>query len=56
MAFADAHAEYHRWTDGRTIAAHSSNYHQHDDSSSGNQDIAWLRPRTTVINAGLFRY
>jgi prepilin-type N-terminal cleavage/methylation domain-containing protein len=56
MAFADAHAEYHRWTDGRTIAARSSNYHQHDDSSSGNQDIAWLRPRTTAINAGLYRY
>ena len=56
MSFADAHAEYHRWTDRRTIAAHSSNYHQHDDSSSGNQDIAWLRPRTTVINAGLIRY
>jgi prepilin-type processing-associated H-X9-DG protein len=56
MAFADGHAEYHRWTDQRTISAYSTDYHHHDDPSPGNQDIAWLRLRTTVLNSGLIRY
>ena len=48
IAFADTHAEWHRWRDPRTIAASSLNYHQHSDVSPGNTDIAWLRDYTTV--------
>ena len=31
----------------RTIAAKSSNYHAHDDSSPNNVDINWLRLHAT---------
>jgi prepilin-type N-terminal cleavage/methylation domain-containing protein len=55
LSFADAHVEYHRWRDPRTIAAYSTDYHAHDDPSPGNQDLAWIRVRTTLINAGLYR-
>jgi prepilin-type N-terminal cleavage/methylation domain-containing protein/prepilin-type processing-associated H-X9-DG protein len=48
VAFADAHVEYHRWRDQRTITAYSSDYHKHNDPSQGNVDLAWLRQRATV--------
>src|SRR5258706_199652 len=48
VSFADGHAEYHRWTDQRTIKAFSANYHLHDEPSAGNQDLVWLRQHTTV--------
>jgi len=48
VSFADGHAERHRWRDQRTITAFSNNYHQHQDSSPNNVDIAWLRQRTTI--------
>jgi prepilin-type N-terminal cleavage/methylation domain-containing protein len=48
VSFSDAHAEYHRWRDPRTIRAFSSNYHNHWDASPGNPDVAWLQARTTV--------
>ncbi len=48
ISFADGHAEYRRWRDPRTVTAISTDYHGHHDASSGNQDIAWLRQRTTV--------
>ena len=48
IAFADGHVESHRWRDQRTIAAASPDYHRHEDSSPNNQDIYWLRDRTTV--------
>lgn len=48
ISFADGHVEMHRWTDPRTIAAYSSDYHRHNDSSSRNNDLAWLRDHTTV--------
>lgn len=47
-AFSDAHVEYHRWQDPRTIIAYSPDYHHHDDPSPNNLDIAWLRARTTL--------
>ena len=56
ISFADAHVEYHRWRDPRTIAAWSTDYHAHDDPSPSNQDLNWIRVRTTVIDAGLYRY
>ena len=48
VSFADGHVEYHRWRDQRTLAAYSTDYHRHDDSSPGNADLAWIRERTTV--------
>ena len=50
VSFADGHAEYHRWRDPRTITAYSSSYHDHHDPSPGNQDIYWIRERTSVRN------
>jgi prepilin-type N-terminal cleavage/methylation domain-containing protein len=46
-SFADGHAEGHRWLDTRTITPKVANFHNHDDSSSGNLDIAWLKERAT---------
>ena len=48
FSFADGHVETHKWLDRRTIQAFSPDYHRHNDPVPGNQDIAWLRLRTTV--------
>jgi prepilin-type N-terminal cleavage/methylation domain-containing protein len=48
VAFADAHVEYHRWRDQRTITAASNDYHRHQDSSPANQDIMWFRERASI--------
>ena len=48
VSFSDGHVDYHRWLDPRTIAAQSANYHGHQDSSTGNKDLVWLRDRTTL--------
>lgn len=48
LSFADNHVEWHRWVDGRTVAAQSPYYHMHHDLSTGNADLQWLRDRTTV--------
>jgi prepilin-type processing-associated H-X9-DG protein len=48
VSFADGHTEYHRWQDQRTIAAYSANYHNHNDPSSRNVDLVWLRARATI--------
>ena len=48
VSFADGHVDYHRWRDQRTITAYSADYHKHQDSSPNNQDLAWLRERSTV--------
>jgi len=48
IAFADGHVEHHRWRDQRTITAYSPQYHNHDDPSPGNLDLAWLGLRTTI--------
>jgi prepilin-type N-terminal cleavage/methylation domain-containing protein/prepilin-type processing-associated H-X9-DG protein len=48
FSYGDGHLEWHRWKDPRTLRAFSFDYHQHTDSSIGNQDLVWLRERTTV--------
>jgi prepilin-type N-terminal cleavage/methylation domain-containing protein/prepilin-type processing-associated H-X9-DG protein len=48
ISFADGHVENRRWRDQRTIVASSADYHQHQDDSPNNQDLYWLRERTTV--------
>ncbi len=48
VSFGDGHVDYHKWRDARTVQAFSHDYHQHDDASSGNADLAWLRLRTTT--------
>jgi prepilin-type N-terminal cleavage/methylation domain-containing protein/prepilin-type processing-associated H-X9-DG protein len=48
ISFADGHADYHHWRDQRTITAYSRDYHAHADVSPNNQDLDWLRQRTTV--------
>jgi len=52
VSYSDGHIETHRWTDQRTIGAHSGDYHRHADASPGNKDLAWLRARTTVAKSG----
>lgn len=48
ISFADGHVERHKWVDQRTVTAYSANYHRHNESSPRNQDLVWLRERTTV--------
>jgi len=48
IAFSDGHVEHHRWKDQRTITAYSSDYHRHNEPSMGNQDLVWIRDRTTI--------
>jgi prepilin-type N-terminal cleavage/methylation domain-containing protein/prepilin-type processing-associated H-X9-DG protein len=48
VSFADGHVDYHKWRDQRTLTAYSADYHKHQDSSPNNQDLAWLRERSTV--------
>ncbi|HEU6447171.1 MAG TPA: prepilin-type N-terminal cleavage/methylation domain-containing protein [Verrucomicrobiae bacterium] len=50
VSFADGHAEYHRWTDDRTVAGFATYYHMHHELSTGNLDLVWLRDRTTVVD------
>ncbi len=54
LAYSDGHVETHKWTDPRTVAAFSLNYHSgssgHREPSPGNKDLVWLRQRTTVKN------
>ncbi|HEV2393321.1 MAG TPA: prepilin-type N-terminal cleavage/methylation domain-containing protein [Verrucomicrobiae bacterium] len=47
VSFADAHVEFHRWQDPRTIRAFSLDYHRHDEPSPKNPDLAWLRLRAS---------
>jgi prepilin-type N-terminal cleavage/methylation domain-containing protein len=53
ISFSDGHVDYHKWLDRRTIAPAKAlntgplGFHEHADSSPGNQDIYWLRDRTT---------
>jgi prepilin-type N-terminal cleavage/methylation domain-containing protein/prepilin-type processing-associated H-X9-DG protein len=56
VAFADGHVEYHKWVDSRTFnPAPTVSWHTHQESSSGNQDLVWLRARTTFpINSSFY--
>jgi prepilin-type processing-associated H-X9-DG protein len=48
VSFADGHVEWHRWLNARTLNPTSPNFHAHNDSAPVNQDLAWMRARTTV--------
>jgi len=52
ISYADGHADYHKWTDARTIKAFATFYHMHHELSTANADLAWLRERTTVKDPG----
>lgn len=48
LAFADGHAEQHRWQDPRTARLASlADVIPHSEESSNNRDLAWLREHTT---------
>jgi hypothetical protein len=57
VAFADAHASYHRWQDRRTTTPgdlpgdNHEPYHYHDSASAHNPDLAWLRQRASYLSA-----
>jgi prepilin-type N-terminal cleavage/methylation domain-containing protein len=49
VSFADNHVELHRWRDPRTAkTVAAGQIISHSDSSPGNQDLRWIRDRTTV--------
>ncbi len=49
VSFADSHVESHKWVDPRTrrTVQPGEQYIGHSDSSPGNQDLYWIRDRTT---------
>jgi prepilin-type N-terminal cleavage/methylation domain-containing protein len=49
LSFIDGHVEPHRWSDPRTTAALSPDYHAHRDPSPRNIDLVWLRQHATVL-------
>ena len=51
LAFADGHVESHRWLDVRTRRSTPSDTQRipHDDPSPRNQDLSWIRDRTTRL-------
>ena len=50
VSFADSHVELHKWLDARTSKALPTGAEMipHNDPSPGNQDLKWIRDRTTV--------
>jgi len=53
VAFADGHVESHKWLDARTrktgsTGSRNSSHIAHGEASPRNQDLIWLRERTTV--------
>ncbi len=50
VAFADGHAETHRWVDPRTTPPVTGGILAHWNDSPDNPDLAWLRERTTCRN------
>ena len=49
LSFADGHAEWHCWTDPRTLSPTSTDFHMHDDPSPNNADLDWLQEHTTIV-------
>jgi len=47
VAFADGHAETHRWVDARTTPPVTGGVLAHWNDSPGNADLAWIRERTS---------
>jgi len=52
VAFADGHAESHRWVDSRTTPPVTGNILAHWNDSPGNADLAWIRERTSCAVNG----
>ena len=52
IAFADGHAETHRWVDPRTTPAVTGAILSHWNDSPGNADLAWIRDRTSCRMEG----
>jgi prepilin-type N-terminal cleavage/methylation domain-containing protein len=51
LTFADGHAESHKWVDARTRkTVPDGQIIRHTDASPGNQDLKWIRDRTTSRN------
>src|SRR5205814_630230 len=51
LSYADGRVESRKWVDARTrkgIPPGASQFIPHGDSSPGNQDLVWLRTKTTV--------
>ncbi len=48
ITFADGHAEVVKWQDQRTIKPGNIDFHNHDQASANNPDIAWLQQHATV--------
>lgn len=49
VSFADSHVETHKWLDPRTFkTVPSGQYIGHSDLSLRNQDLNWIRERTTI--------
>jgi hypothetical protein len=49
VSYADNHVEAHRWRDPRTAkTVPAGQIISHSDSSPNNQDLRWIRDRTTV--------
>ncbi|HTL17937.1 MAG TPA: prepilin-type N-terminal cleavage/methylation domain-containing protein [Patescibacteria group bacterium] len=49
VAFADGHVEPHRWRDARTAkTVGAGQIISHSDGSPNNQDLRWIRDRTTT--------
>jgi prepilin-type processing-associated H-X9-DG protein len=49
VAFADSHVETHKWRDSRTNkTVRPGQIIGHSDTSPNNQDLSWIRERTTT--------
>lgn len=49
LAFADGHAQVHKWRDRRTIPPMQKGFHLNGIDSPNNPDVAWLQDRTTGL-------
>ena len=49
VAFADGHAEAHKWHDPRTTPPFVKGVHLLDQVTPNNPDVAWLQDRTTGL-------
>ncbi len=51
LSFADGRVESHKWLDPRTFKGipGGAQYIPHGDPSAGNQDLYWLRTKTTRL-------
>jgi len=52
VAFADGHAQTHRWVDPRSTPSVTGGILAHWNDSPGNADLAWMRERTTCAADG----